>query len=61
MNVVRIRGADVAVVGALESFYRQHAKYFKLDGSFGSAYRAANGIAQGCPLSRMVLDSITAS
>ena len=51
------RGADSGVRG-LTGWYRQHLKCFQLKGSYTKAYRPANGIIQGGPMSMLVLTSL---
>ena len=40
------------------AFYQSHVKFFKMDGTYSQAYKAHNGILQGCPLSMLVLTSL---
>ena len=55
------RGADSQVTRALNGFYKQHHKYFKLEGSFDTPFRPSNGIIQGCPLSMLLLTSMVSA
>ena len=59
INLFRMRGADDNICRALANFYNQHTKIFKLDGAVHPPYRAANGIIQGCPMSMLLLTSLT--
>ena len=49
------RGADSKIFKALDSFYKHHQKYSRLDGTYTKAFRPSNGIVQGCPLSMLLL------
>jgi hypothetical protein len=58
LQIFNFRGADSQVTRALNGFYKQHHKYFKLEGSFDTPFRPSNGIIQGCPLSMLLLTSM---
>ena len=55
LQVFNFRGADSKIFKALDSFYKHHEKYFRLDGTYTKAFRPSNGIVQGCPLSMLLL------
>jgi hypothetical protein len=58
LQFFNFRGADSQATRALHGFYKQHHKYFKLEGSFDAPFRPHNGIIQGCPLSMLLLTSM---
>lgn len=58
LDIFSARGADLRVVQALRSFYRNHRKYFRLEGHHSEAFKPACGIIQGCPLSMLLLTSV---
>ena len=61
LQIFNFRGADSQVTRALNGFYKQHHKYFKLEGSFDTPFRPSNGIIQGCPLSMLLLTSMVSA
>ena len=61
LQIMRQRGADNSVLRAMEVFYGQHRKFFRMDGHYSEAFKASNGILQGCPLSMLVLTSLVAT
>ena len=58
LQIMRQRGADNSVLRAMEAFYRQRPKFFRVDGRCSEAFKASNGLLQGCPLSMLVLTSL---
>ena len=59
VQVFNHRGADSKVVKALTGFYSQHQKHFQIDGAYTHSYKPHNGLVQGCPLSMILLTSLT--
>ena len=59
IQVFNHRGADSKVVKALNGFYSQHQKHFQIDGAYTHSYKPHNGLVQGCPLSMILLTSLT--
>ena len=58
LAVMQHRDADVPTLRALQGFYSQRCRLFKLDGCYTAKFIARNGILQGCPLSMMILTSV---
>ena len=55
-----MRGCDEKICRTLDNFYKGHYKMFKIDGHFDQPFVPTNGIIQGCPLSMLILTSLTA-
>ena len=60
INLLRMRGCDEKISRTLDNFYRNHYKMFKIDGQYDQPFVPTNGIIQGCPLSMLILTSLTA-
>ena len=60
VNILRFRGCDEKMCRTLDKIYSDHYKMFKLDGHFDQPFVPTNGIIQGCPLSMLILTSLTA-
>lgn len=60
VNILRMRGCDEKICRTLDNFYKGHYKMFKIDGHFDQPFVPTNGIIQGCPLSMLILTSLTA-
>ena len=61
VHILRARGCDNKICAALDGFYAQHVKHFRIQGHYDSPFYPSNGLVQGCPLSMLVLSSLTAA
>ena len=60
INILRARGCDEKICRTLNNFYNGHNKLFKIDGHYDQPFIPTNGIIQRCPLSMLILTSLTA-
>ena len=60
INILRARGCDEKICRTLNNFYNGHNKLFKIDEHYDQPFIPTNGIIQGCPLSMLILTSLTA-
>ena len=61
VHILRARGCDNKICAVLDGFYAQHVKHFRIQGHYDSPFYPSNGLVQGCPLSMLVLSSLTAA
>lgn len=58
LRLLRELGLPDEILGPLTAMYANLERRFKIRGSVGEAFRATNGIMQGCPLSVLLLNAI---
>ena len=56
--LLKALGMDPGLHRALQGFYKQLMRRFKIGACVGESFRSTNGILQGCPLSVMLLNAL---